>query len=67
MTLQSFAQIEKVLPKNIFVRVHKSFMVSIDKIENIEHNRVKIGEHLIPISTTFRKQFYSILNNRKLL
>ena len=42
MTLQSFAQVEKLLPQNQFRRVHKSFIVALDKIKSIERNVITI-------------------------
>ena len=42
MTLPSFAQIEKLLPQNQFRRVHKSFIVALDKIKSIERNVITI-------------------------
>lgn len=57
MTLQTFTEFESQLPKQ-FCRVHKSYIVSIDKIESIERDRIKIGEELIPISDTYKKEFY---------
>ena len=64
MTLQNFKSMEEVLPKENFIRVHKSYMVAINKIESIEKNRIKIGEKLIPISNTYKDSFYMILNKR---
>lgn len=57
MTLQTFTEFENQLPKQ-FCRVHKSYIVSIDKIESIERDRIKIGRELIPISETYKKGFY---------
>lgn len=57
MTLQTFTEFEIQLPKQ-FCRVHKSYIVSLDKIESVERDRIKIGKELIPISETYRKGFY---------
>ncbi len=61
MTLQSFKEIQAVLPSSIFVRVHQSFIVNIEKIERIERNRIKIGEIYIPISNSYSMEFYKII------
>jgi len=58
MTLKSFNAILKYLPENNFVRVHNSYLVSLNKIENIERNRIKIGDNLIPISDKYKDSFY---------
>lgn len=67
MTLQSFKKMIQVLPENEFVRVHNSFIVSLSKIENIERNRIKIGENSIPISESYKDNFYNLLKSRKYL
>ena len=65
ITLLSFKKMEEMLPNSNFARVHKSYMVALDKIESIERNRIKIGQKLIPIGDSYNKMFYSILENRK--
>lgn len=62
MTLQTFGELIKLLPKDKFCRVHNSYIVSLDKIEKIERNRIKIKEQLIPISDMYNKDFYNKLN-----
>ncbi|MFT5748268.1 MAG: two-component system LytT family response regulator [Saprospiraceae bacterium] len=43
-------------------RVHKSYMIALNKIESIERNRIKIGGQLIPISETYKAFFYAQIN-----
>ncbi len=64
MTLQNFSELEQILPPGLVCRVHKSFMVGINKIESIERSRIKIADQLIPISDTYKEQFFQIINNR---
>jgi DNA-binding LytR/AlgR family response regulator len=61
MTLLSFANLEEQLPAANFARVHKSFMVALDKIDHIEKNQISIADHLIPISETFSERFFTQL------
>ncbi|HEX9980228.1 MAG TPA: LytTR family DNA-binding domain-containing protein [Flavobacterium sp.] len=61
MTLLNFATLEELLPANKFIRVHRSFMVAIDKIDHIERKRIKIGDQMIPISDTYADAFYKML------
>jgi hypothetical protein len=42
-------------------------MVALDKIESIERNRIKIGNALIPISDTYKKMFYDLIEKRGLV
>ena len=61
MTLLSFAQLEELLPAQDFARVHRSFMVAIDKIDHIEKDRIGIADQTIPISATYGDGFYKKL------
>ena len=63
MTLQSFQNMENLLPANNFMRIHKSFIVALDKIESIERKRIKIGDKLIPIGMSYLEKFMEELNN----
>jgi len=62
MTLKTFKDFEKDISSSLICRVHKSFMISLDKIESIERDRIKINGVLIPISETYKKFFYAIIN-----
>lgn len=61
MTLLTFAKMEKLLPAGKFCRVHKSFMVALDKIDHVEKSRIKIADQVIPISDTYTEKFFEIL------
>lgn len=62
MTLMSFAKLEELLPDRKFSRVHRSFMVALEKIDHIEKNRIRIGDQNIPISDTYADAFFNKLN-----
>lgn len=61
LTLLSFAKLEELLPGGDFARVHRSFLVAIDKIDHIEKNRIQIADQIIPISDTYADAFYNRL------
>ena len=63
MTLQTFNDFESEISPSHVCRVHKSYMVSLDKIESIERDRIKIRDILIPISDTYKETFYKIINH----
>ncbi|HEX2935962.1 MAG TPA: LytTR family DNA-binding domain-containing protein [Bacteroidales bacterium] len=67
MTLQSFKKVEETFPAENFCRVHKSYIVAIDKIESIERNRIKIGNILIPVSDSYKKDFFAMIEKRGML
>jgi two-component system, LytTR family, response regulator len=62
MTLQNFSELEQIIPKSVVCRVHKSYMVGLNKIESIERSRIKIADQLIPISDTYRELFFQQIN-----
>jgi DNA-binding LytR/AlgR family response regulator len=54
----SIHELEKLLPKSM-IRCHKSYIVSLGKINSIERNRIKIGNKYIPIGEAYKEDFYS--------
>jgi DNA-binding LytR/AlgR family response regulator len=54
LTLISMQHMADKLPKDMFVRVHRSFIVSIPKIEKIEKNRVVISDKWIPVGNSYK-------------
>ncbi|MEO6849440.1 MAG: response regulator transcription factor [Mucilaginibacter sp.] len=64
MTLQNFSEFERLIPVNLVCRVHKSFMVAVNKIESIERSRIKIADQLIPVSDTYKDTFFQLINSR---
>jgi len=61
MTSETFTLLESKLPDNQFCRVHKSFLISLNKIESVEKDRIKIENHLIPVSEMYRVAFYKLI------
>ncbi|HMF72053.1 MAG TPA: LytTR family DNA-binding domain-containing protein [Flavitalea sp.] len=49
-----------------FVRIHKSFIVAVDKINFIRKNRIYIGEQVIPVSDFYKDTLFNIINPPKL-
>lgn len=54
MTLQSLSSFEKELPSRFFIRIHKSYIVAVNKLDQIAKNRVQIGKQEIPVGDTYR-------------
>jgi two-component system, LytTR family, response regulator len=67
MVLQNFQELEANLPKDMFYRVHKSFLISIGKIESIEKKRIKICNEIIPISDGYYDDFMMYLKKRQIM
>jgi DNA-binding LytR/AlgR family response regulator len=67
ITYLTFKSVEEHLPPDRFLKIHKSYIVSIAKIDSIEGNEVKIGPHSLPISRSSKEEVMEkILQNRYL-
>lgn len=63
LTQQTFGSFEEQLPAGAFIRIHKSYLIAIARIESIGKHRVKIGNELLPVSESYREQFYRHIGN----
>ncbi|MBO0357092.1 response regulator transcription factor [Hymenobacter sp. BT186] len=61
LTLQSFRRVEEVLPPERFARIHKSFLVSMSRIEHVERGKVQVAGRLLPIGDTYRESFAALI------
>ncbi|MGX5820927.1 LytR/AlgR family response regulator transcription factor [Chitinophaga lutea] len=61
LTLQNLRSFEEALPPQRFMRVHKSYIVAMDKIDSVERQRIYMGPHLVPVGDTYLKQFYEAM------
>lgn len=66
ITLQNMKKMEESLPPKHFIRVHKSYIIAIGKIESIERSRIQIGEKIIPIGDTYREYFFKQIDNKNI-
>lgn len=64
MTLLNFKTIQDLLDPQKFIRVHKSYIVAVDKIDYFESNAIKIRDKLIPISSSYKIAFNSLLHKK---
>ncbi|MDQ6764314.1 MAG: LytTR family DNA-binding domain-containing protein [Bacteroidota bacterium] len=56
--------IEEQLPHELFVRIHKSFLVAVNSIETIDGNEIKIGNFTLPISKSYKENIMNSISNR---
>jgi len=61
MTSETFSTLESKLPGNQFCRVHRSFLISLNKIESVEKDRIKIQNKIIPVSDMYKVDFYKLI------
>ena len=57
LTLSNFKKIEEKLPGNIFIRVHRSYIVSLKYIHSVQRNRILIDGVRIPIGQNYKDEF----------
>jgi DNA-binding LytR/AlgR family response regulator len=63
VSYQSLKNIETMLPARTFPRIHKSFIISLPKIDLIEGNHVKIKDRLIPVGTNYKAEFDKLIRS----
>lgn len=70
ITLQTMKSLEDKLPENNFKRIHRSYIVNVDKIEAIVGNMVEIKEKgqekLLPIGKNYRDELLELINQKRL-
>lgn len=67
LSKQRLSRIETLLRGHAFIRVHKSYIVSLDAIDAIEHNRIFIREKTLPVGDVYRAAFFHLLGRDHLL
>lgn len=53
LSRMTFAELEVILPKNKFIRTHRSYMAAINAIQKIERHQITILDHTIPVSDSY--------------
>jgi DNA-binding LytR/AlgR family response regulator len=62
LTILTFRSLEEILPSDLFVRIHKSFIISIEKIKSFRRGKVLVQDRHIPIGASYHEMF-----NRKVV
>jgi len=62
MSLTTMKLIESKLPEKKFMRIHRSFIVNLEKIDTIERSRVVFGKKYIPVSDQYSDKFQEFLD-----
>jgi len=66
VTLQRLKALEEQLPSNKFIRIHNSYIVSLDAIDVIQKNEVQIKGVVLPVGDTYRKSFREFIDRNHL-
>ena len=61
-SLMSMQSLDEKLPSKQFMRVHRSFIVNLNKIKTIERNCIVFGKEYIPVSDSYKEKFMEFLN-----
>jgi two-component system, LytTR family, response regulator len=65
ITLGSMKRAEDGFPDGRFVRIHRSYIVALDKIESVERGRIILKDkRVLPIGDTYREAFYRLIEKR---
>lgn len=62
LSLTSLKSMEDLLPGDRFMRVHRSFIVSLDKIDSVAKNVIQVGNHQISVGENYKEAFMEFLN-----
>ena len=62
LSINTMKSLELKLPEVKFMRVHRSFIVNLDKIDTIERSRILFGKNYIPVSEQYKEKFQDYLN-----
>ncbi len=63
----TFKSVEEYLPGDVFIKVHKSFIIAANRVDSIDGNEIRIGQHRIPISRTLKEEVVDKLVSGKFL
>lgn len=62
LCLITFKELETKLPSDNFIRIHKSFIIAIAKINMLEGNQVYIGKQAVPIGESYKPNLLDLLD-----
>lgn len=67
ITLQTMKNLEEKLPSDKFIRIHRSFIISLNKVKSITGNSVDLNGKLIPIGKLYRDPFMKVVEKDSLI
>ncbi len=66
VTLQTMKSLETKLPQDLFMRIHRSYIVNLGNITIIEGNTIQIGKKIIPIGKNYKDTLLEMVNQNRL-
>ena len=64
LTLMTLKTITQKLPSKEFLRVHRSYIVPISRIENVSKSKIKVADKEIPIGVSYSESFFAAMDNK---
>jgi two-component system LytT family response regulator len=64
ITLQSLKYFENRLPQDDFIRIHRSYIISLRKVDTVSRKAVLLGETELPCSEHYRNLLYTIIGEK---
>jgi DNA-binding LytR/AlgR family response regulator len=65
VTNLTMKKILEILPEKMFYRIHKSYIISLNKLELTEGNTVVVNKKRLPVGNSYRQQFMEFVENNK--
>lgn len=62
LSLMNLKAMEEILPKERFLRVHRSYIVNLEKVALVERSRIVMGEVVIPVGDQYKEAFHKFIN-----
>jgi len=66
LTLMSLKTLEEELPENKFMRVHRSFIIALDKITAVERGQILINNERITVAEQYKTKFQKFIEHKSL-
>ena len=66
LSLISMRSLEEKLPSHIFCRVHRSFIVNMERIEVVERGQIVFWQKHVPVSDSYRERFHHYLDEHSI-
>ena len=66
MVLMTLKTLEKHLPFDRFCRIHRSYMVAIDKIQGLKGGKILVGDEQLPLSDSCKPAFFELLSHKSI-
>jgi DNA-binding LytR/AlgR family response regulator len=64
VTHQTMNEMEKLLPANQFIRVHKSYIIALAQVKTIYGNSIELGKTTIPIGINYKENVMNLISRR---